>query len=314
MPLIILCFTILFLSTGCLAVTNPPLSKMAVKVVDETGAPVSNAYVRASTYWGKAIRSGQTFGYTDTNGFFRYEDRVYREIGYGVYKKGYYDSIGEAWWPNTLFQVPKTNLVVGLKKIVDPVSMVRRTVVLKFPELNDHFGFDLSVGDWVFPSGRGSKTDLLIAGKIDFISWNDFDLRVQIAFTNALDGIQSFSARKGHDLRLKSKLLPPQIAPESGYTNSVLCWIHDSPGSRVRSSFSEHINYIFRVRTDVDESGAIKSANVGWIQSDFMCSPSSDQKGEVSFTYYFNPDPTSRSLEPKELADQQARGIPKDMK
>jgi hypothetical protein len=30
----------------------------------------------------------------------------------------------------------------------------------------------------------------------------------------------------------------------------------------------------------------------------------------ISFNYYFNPDPTSRSLEPKEIAEQQARGIP----
>ena len=303
-------FTSLIFASGCLALENPPRSRIAVMVVDDIGNPVTGAYVNAWSYW----KSGGIVGITDTNGLFRYEDHVHREIGYTVRKKGHYDSIGEAWWPKTRYQVPETNLVVVLKRIVEPLSMECRSVVLKFPELNGSFGFDLSVGDWVFPYGKGSQTDLLIAEKNDFTSWNDFSLSVQIAFTNALDGIQPFTARKGYDLRLKSKLLSPQIAPWSGYTNSVLCWIRDLPRSRVCSSFDENVNYIFRVRTKVDAFGAITSANVGWIQGDFMCSPSSDQKGEVSFTYYYNPDPHSRSLEPKEIADRQAKDIPEMVK
>ena len=32
--------------------------------------------------------------------------------------------------------------------------------------------------------------------------------------------------------------------------------------------------------------------------------------GRFSFSYYWNPDPHSRSLEPKEIADQQAKYLP----
>ena len=316
--ILILCAVVTGSSIGCLAGTQPPLSQMAVKVVDETGEPVSNAYVRASTYW----KPGTLRGLTDTNGFFRYEDRVYQEIGYGVYKKGYYDSRGEAWWPKKLFEVPETNLVVELKRIIEPAKMTYHKVNKQLPRLDKPVPFDFEVGDWVFPDGKGKVADMWISGTNRWASRFDFDWCASLMVSNEWDGFFTVAVPSRTCLHIKSDLRPPQQAPVTGYISELVFYTAsrkmESGTQNIESQRDDRI-YIFRVRSVTNETGKTVSANVGWFEGTATGvggGPVWGPPGSVWFAceYYYNPDPTSRSLEPKELADRQARDIPKDMK
>ncbi len=309
--IIIMCFTVGFLPTGCLAVTNPPISKMAVLVVDETGAPVSGAYVRASTYWETAINSGQSFGFTDMNGLFQYEDRVYREIGYGVYKKGHYDSSGEAWWPKTRYQVPETNLVVVLKRIINPVSMIRRSISTNIPATEKEIPFDLEIGDWTAPYGKGKVVDISFSSQLQFENRSNFKVDVSASFDDPLCGFLQFSAPRMEDFRkIHSQLMPYQFAPDNGYEKTLLLYLSHNPEEWTRTHEKPDNNYIFRTRVVTNAVGEIVSANYAWTVGEIKVDTNDGKRPWIGFTYYYNPDPHSRSLEPKELADRQARDIP----
>ncbi|MEI6149807.1 MAG: hypothetical protein WCS01_11960, partial [bacterium] len=71
-------------------------ARIFFRVVDDLGAPVSNACIQGyslSTAGGKS-------GLTDTNGVYSYYDRsVYGEVSCVISKSGYYDVEGHNWVP-----------------------------------------------------------------------------------------------------------------------------------------------------------------------------------------------------------------------
>ena len=300
---------------GCQMLENPPLNKLAVRVVDETGHPVGNAYVSAWTYW---TDGGKIRGLTNTNGFFHYKDRVFREIGYKVMKEGYYDSMGEAWWPKTRYQVPETNLVVELKRIIEPVSLRYRRIWVPLPRVDSAVPFDLEVGDWVFPDGKGKVADVWFAGTNQWVSKDWFDYHATLSISNAFDGFIPFVVPSMTTHRLKSELRPPQRMPEKGFGKSLVFHKgkHKEPtGTRYIDSSPDTWIYAFRVRSVTNEVGEVVSANVGWMEGRGTgVSGKPDGSLGVGLEYYYNPDPHSRSLEPKEIADRQAKDIPETVK
>ena len=301
---------------GCQMLENPPLNKLVVRVVDETGHPVGNAYVSAWTYW---TDGGKIRGLTNTNGFFYYKDRVFREIGYKVMKDGYYDSIGEAWWPKTRYQVPETNLVVELKRIIEPMNMTYHNVVKQIPRLDKPVAFDFEVGDWVFPEGKGKVADCWVSATNQWVSKDWYDYYATLSFSNDFNGIMTIAvpSRIGH--RLKSELRPTQYAPEAGYEKKLE--FHggkhkEATGIRYFESIFDNRVYVFRVRSVTNEVGEVVSANVGWLEGNGTNIYRKKEDGSIgiAFEYYYNPDPHSRSLEPKDIADRQAKDIPETVK
>lgn len=301
----------------CLAVTHPPLSKMAVQVIDEGGVPVGGVYVKAPSYWTEGWNAGQLCGLTETNGLFCYKDRVFREVSYYAMKKGYYDSHGEAWWPKNLFEIPETNLVVELKRIIDPVEMKQYEIRTFMPITEKPIGFDLAVGDWVVPHGKGVVSDIYFTGVIQFESRKNFEVRIHGVFTNGVDGVLDFIAPRPNDFRkMKSELMPPQLPPDSGYQHDFFLWHSNSREKRSQGHEKPDRNYLFRTRVETNDVGQIIKANYGWTVGEITVDAEGDVGKRIwlNFRYYYNPDPTSRSLEPKEIADQQAKDIPEPAK
>ena len=297
---------------------GPPVSKMAVLVVDETGSPVSDAHVRAFTYWN---HGGEINGFTDTNGLFHYTDRVSREIGYAVKKKGHYDSVGEAWWPKERFQIPTTNLVVELKRIIEPVELQLKEVGLVFPRLDEPVGFDFMVGDWVSPAGRGVVTDAVMCATVRWADKGDYDVNVSMDFPNVGDGIKPYSFVE-NSYKLKSDLQQPQRAFEGEYQRNTLFSSSSAPDTtrkpypngehyiRHSSTYREDMGWVLRVRSKFDAEDCLVSAYHGCTLKDIAVGPQRDGSACIFFQYYFNPDPKSLSLEPREIACRQARNIP----
>jgi len=103
-----------------------------------------------------------------------------------------------------------------------------------------------------------------------------------------------------------SDLMPPQEAPASGYTNSIVVFNSMRPGTPGTTSCVDNRNHIFRIRTQTNEVNEVVAANVGWIRKDIDVGVGANGKVGPMFSYYYNPDSKSRSLEPLD-ADKSRR-------
>jgi hypothetical protein len=295
-----LCFAI----WSAIAKEEPPVSTVTFRVEDQTGGAISNATVLPTSYW---KHGGKLKGTTDTNGLYTYEDRLYGEIACIVSKEGYYQTHGDVWsGPHKRTDHPTNALVVVLKKIINPVPMSFRRVSTCVPKIGEAFAFDLELGDWVEPYGNGKTKDVWFDAQKRKEARLDFDVRVGMTFSNALDGIQAFTAADPDGIALASDLMPPQQAPIIEYTNILVASFQMRPNTPPIKSWTSNRNYIFQVRGKKDNKNELVEANVGWIRKDIEVGPD-DTTVYIVFSYYYNPDPHSRSLEPLDADKSQRR-------
>ena len=191
--------------------------------------------------------------------------------------------------------------------------MIQKEVRVIIPRLDEPVGFDLEVGDWVSPDGRGKSTDILFTQEGYFTSEKDYSFTLLAEFAAEENGIQSFQVpRGGVGAILQSALPLPQIAPKLGYEKIFESFIRQKPTQRQGDTpYEATRRWIYRVRTVLDEEGKIVSANYGWATDDIRFGINEDGTCRIVLKYYYNSDPHSRSLEPKEIADRQAKGLPK---
>lgn len=279
-------------------------STVTFRVLDEAGAPVTNAIVSYNSY----ALSRMVDGVTDTNGVFVYTDRVAGAISCRVFKDGYYETHGEIWGgPHKWTDHPMNALTVVLKKIVAPSPLVfRRIDNLVVPVLNEPVAFDLEAGDLALPYGNGKSKDIWLKTELRKAARSDFDIKVTVSFSNEVDGIQDFTAPSPEELYLASDLMPPQVAPVSDYTNAIVLFNSMRPGTPVVTSWTANRSHMFRIRTKTNEVNGLVAANVGWIKNDIYIGATDKGMVGLAFSYYYNPDPKSRSLEPLD-ADKSRR-------
>ena len=271
-------------------------SKVTIRVVDQSGTPVTNALVSANSY----SHPRSVDGVTDTNGVFEYSDRIGGGLSCFVKKDGYYETGGEIWGgPKQWNDHPRSPFTVVLKKIVNPSPLIFRQVVAHPPRLGEPIAFDLAAGDWVAPDGKGRMPDIWFKSVKRMTSRSDFDFTVTVTFSNEMDGIQEFKALDSRSVYLASDLMPPQEAPLNGYTNRLIAFVQMHPKTVPAESWTENRNYIYRIRARKNEKGELVEANVGWLRGDIRVGPTLDKNGVIMFNYYYNPDPKSRSLESK---------------
>lgn len=277
-------------------------ARLTVRVIDEAGSPVPNAEVRASTFSHHV--TGELFGedkysnvstVTDGSGIASLEfSSPTGDIGFGPRKTGYYydrgldfqfSSIqGGQWQPwNPTFEVV-------LKPILNPIPLYAKEVdLLSLPEQDTPMGYDLQLGGWVGPRGKGTNTDLVFNFHRQFTNvMQPFALSVDITFPNDGDGLLAVSVpkRQGSVLRMRT-------APEAGYTNGLTKHIfRTTPQTPIDTGVDDNQNYFFRVRTS-KTNGQITSAMYGKFYGDIELSAF----GKLRFTYYLNPTPNSRNLE-----------------
>jgi hypothetical protein len=192
------------------------------------------------------------------------------DLGVTAQKSGYYSThIGHQFYFDEKNRHPSFTLL--LKNIGKPIAMYAKQIdSIKFPEFNKAIGYDLTVGDWVAPYGKGVNTDFLFTeNHADAKSGYTFT----VSFPNPEDGIQGFT----RDWSLGvSGLLSSHEAPIDGY----------QPKYEQTQMPNPNRIYYFRVRTKVDDRGNIVSAHYGKIYGDFM-----------QFRYYLNPTLNDRNIE-----------------
>lgn len=285
-------------------------ARVAFRVVDDIGNPVNGVHVNAGDLW--SAKGYQ--GLTDTNGSFTcYWRKIYAPIGGVFSKKGYYTTQGNVWSWTQWGEVPTNTLTATIKRIINPVPMVKRQVRLLFPVLGEPLGFDLEKGDWVEPHGIGRMSDILITGTLEWRTSDDFALGAALATTNSHDGFVGFGVTRMDSRNLVRSALPApqQTSDHADYTNRVDVYRIAIPKAAREDSYDKNIDYYFRFRTNVDNQGKRESAYVGWLDNGIRLTYQEDRKSgddrrlRITFAYYYNPDPLSRSLEPREIADRQ---------
>ncbi len=293
-------FTTIIAQVGCLPVN------LTVKVLDDENQPVSQADVeiifsdvRAKGFgkgWGNEAKYDKRKGITDANGMFSASGATNYDISVGAEKASYYKSSGGiSFYEGGKGKAGDNALVLTLRKKLNPVPMYAKKVnsvwgISKIPVLNQDVGYDLEVGDWVAPHGKGKTADFVfnvVAESKD--PKKDRKCVYSIKFSNANDGIQEYSADNGD----QSAYRWPYEAPEDGYTTTLEKYNIVTSDRREKNIKNDNeMNYIYRVRTKTDEKGNIIEARYGKIQGEITVFSDSG----IQFIYYFNPS-GNRSLE-----------------
>ena len=296
--IMILCFLLQF-NTSCLFAGTVPNAKFEIKVEDEEEKGLANVKVEMypmyyhENYTAMTDENGKCFFNvkTDPLGGFHVKEKGYYKT---LYKYDFsqnansYNKLLNRWEPYP----SKIKLILRKKK--NPVPMyAMKTGWIKVTEIGKPVGFDLEKGDWVKPHGKGEISDFVFTYKGQYKLQKDWKIAkamLNITLPNPGNGIFEHDSQKYTD----SAYIWPYKAPIDKYQPEIIkkTWYEKDTGRR-DSNISDDRCYIFRVRTIKDDKGNIVSACYGKIIADFDLS----YKGLIRFTYYFNPDPKSRSLE-----------------
>jgi len=272
------------LTLNCVFAQSQPEHRWnaTLMVVDEIGTPVAGAKIKISY----DMSTNLIVGLTDTNGMFTascHGDSV--DLAFLVDKPGYYHSrinyhLGFDYDP-AIWNPAKT---IVLKQIGQPIPMYAKKINAQPPDNGKPIGYDLIVGDWVAPYGKGINPDILFIREYNRKSLQDYDYKLTVSFPKAGDGIQEFQVpyknMEGSALRL------PHEAPADGYQPQIVRLNISHTGQKLIFDYDENRNYFLRVRAVLDENGNVKSALYGKIYGDFM-----------QFAYYLNSTPNSRNVE-----------------
>lgn len=284
-----------------------------VRVTEEDGAPITNAEVHASFPQNKPYplrcKIQEYTAWTDTNGNCAITGKCNQQVFWRVAKSGYYDCTNmRLEGTNTVYNrvEPWDQLyIVQLRRIQNPVPFVGRNIgsgVLHsrdvcIPEFNKSFGFDLVESDWVVPFGKGKVADFVIwvscePAKMppDYYQQHPrairaMDGKLTLNFGKQKDGIQEFISAPNVGSTFRS----PRFAFETGYATN---YVKITNGS-VYAPPKLDQNFMFRVRSQVDDNGNVTNALYGKIYGVISC----DANKKLKFNYLLNPKPNDRNLE-----------------
>lgn len=301
-----LCLASFFPSVRCAAqglmLPAVPIT-ITVQVRDPEGLPVEGATVYlALPRYRPGDKNVETTGMTDKEGSVTLSGVAQQDYILSVTKNGYYRTQGPHRAINS--ETGRRQYATGLQKIDlelrpvrDPIVGISRDVNRQtLPVTGGPIGFDLEVGDWVSPHGKGRISDFVFELDGRFTARRDYDQKFILQFSRPQDGVIVFK----HPTNIGSALKWPYEAPLLGYEPSrtwSLKWSPVEGGRGTTIDLSGETNYLFRVRSEVDEQGNVVRAMYGVVSGDFIPVGGNSEIGRnVSFTYALNPDWT-RNLE-----------------
>lgn len=276
--------------------------QVTLRVIDSKGFPVEKASISVGFHI-PSQKDNVIEGQTDTNGLFVVSGTCREDMHYTVTKDRYYQTGGDYWFyrrgedcvqKGSWFQKSRwqpwnpTNTVV-LKERRAPVPMHAKRIDAIIPSKDQPIDFDLEVGDWVVPHGKGKESDIYFTYRADLKDFWTGIKKLTIVFSNKVDGI--YRANKD----MWSEFNSAYEASSDGYQPSlelVLNATKDRVLEKEEIDRSECL--IFRVRTVLDDKGNIVSARYGKIYGPIEYG---GQDQHLRFTYYFNPTANDRNLE-----------------
>lgn len=232
-------------------------------------------------------------------------------------KSGYYPMTVDS---DTMTLAPECQVITArLDRIINPVPLCVRE--LRFPPLKETpwwlkrqdsvvfdkrgfcFAYDFLKSDWLPPWGNGSVADISfrynktvigheLINHSTKVSTNEYckcELTLEILGEN--NGLVEITPSVQTGIKVR-------MAPEDGYgTKTHVCRKGRVSREKFECNYRPDACYAFRIRTDVDECGKIKTANYGKIYGDFVLMGSENEITGLRFLYYFNVSPNDRNLE-----------------
>lgn len=294
-----------------------PQARVVVHVIDEEGKPVPGVRTRLGFTGPTNVNDiVPAEGITDTNGVFTGQGFSNGILGGNLEKDRYYPAAPNI--PHFLegqadrWQPWNATYTTVLRKIEKPVAMYARSGWIRIPAISKPCGYDLEASDWVAPYGKGKVSDFIFTLRFAYTNFNQYDVALDLSFTNPLDGIQETQLPKEY---AQSRFIWPRQAPTSGYTNA---WRVElgAPHKLHPIEDDEAQKFFFRVRTK-EKDGKIVSALYGKLAEGFQLAPIDAKTCNVRLTYYLNPTPLDRNLEfdlqknlLKDLNDEEAPRAP----
>ena len=319
--------TVIFILSAALscAVYGFGNARLGVKVVDsETGSPLSGlkvhgGFLNYSRGWNESAKDNNVDGVTGNDGLCHLSGNS--EAGEsccvvrgndGYYNSGWYSveyaersilKLGR-WLPDDVVITARLDRVINPIPLSVALSRPFRTVEEEdsFAEGGNVASYDLLKNDWLPPFGKGEVADISFSSKRmnlgsepynypSGIRTNEFyRYDVQVRFIGDGNGMKESNPPKEAGIKLR-------VAPEVGYEPMRVCWAGRVSRTEYKDNSSEDRCYFFRIRTELDEAGKVKSAIYGKIYGDFKLVGKKNGIKGVSFLYYLNPNLNDRNLE-----------------
>lgn len=273
------------------------------RVSDPEGRPIEDATVYlALPRYRLGDKNQESIAKTNKEGIATVSGIAQQDYILSVTKPGYYRTQG----PHHAINDEKSfqQYAIGVQKVSLELRSIRNPIQgiwggidrWPLPKTDGPMGFDLEVGDWVAPHGKGRSADFIFELDGRFTSRRDYDQKFTLRFSRPHDGIAIFK----HPKEIGSALKWPYEAPLTGYESSLiwlLKWNPKQGGRGTTIDLNGETNYIFRVRSEVDEKDNIIRAWYGVVSGDFIPVGGNNEIGRnISFTYALNPDWT-RNIE-----------------
>jgi hypothetical protein len=263
-----------------------PEITLDVVVTDEQGTPVKG--VEVGGYFSGPFASAPDKAKTDVDGRVVLRGKATLQVSLAS------GGDGTPWYLSSLDIIPegidadkqgwniKREGTLILRKKRNPTPLAVRRIELVPPSLEKPYAYDLEIGDYVQPYGKGKTPDLVFRSVLLRNDGPmDLDYRLDVSFSNLGDGIISTEQNLWCTLRS-----PHYLAPNAQYKNK---WIYTrtvKPRGGGETSANPNRCFYLRVRTKLDTAGKIMSANYAKIYGDFP-----------KFVYFYNPTPNDRNLE-----------------
>jgi hypothetical protein len=183
---------------------------------------------------------------------------------------------------------------IELRPKIAPISPIGYYASeIPLPATTEKIGYDLLVGDWVVPFGRGVSSDFLWKFEREFTDDKNWKMALTLSFSRADDGIQYYKINPIDGSEFKY----PYEAPIEGYIPK-LYWFDTKANGKFSTTFNNESmhQYLFRVRTERDEMGRIIKGLYGIVYQVPTLAGGSLNNPRLSFAYKINPNWT-RNLE-----------------